>query len=321
MCLSEKGYKRMQKKIIEAIRYPNKVLLYLVSKNVKMFEGLSDEKYLRLMFRLHMGTTLHLSDPKSFNEKLQWLKIHDRNHQYNKMVDKYEVKAYVSDIIGSEYIIPTIGVWDSFDEIDFSDFPKQFVLKCTHDSGGVIIVKEKANFDIEQAKKRIETALNTNYYYWGREWPYKDVKPRIMAEPLLDDGAMNGLIDYKVHVFNGTAKTILVCQNRASNLVEDFYSTDWVHLDVKRKNHPNAVIPMEKPKELDLMIKLAETLSKGIPFLRVDFYIVKGKVYFGELTFFPASGMERFIPDEFDISMGEWLDLSNCIAKNIGGHK
>ena len=264
------------------------------------------------MYKKLLQKKLNLRNPITFNEKLQWLKLYDRNPKYTMMVDKYEAKKYVSSKIGEKHVIPTLGVWDSFDDIDFDKLPSQFVLKCTHDSGGMIICNDRDNFDRNTAKHKIEASLASNYFWIGREWPYKHVKPRIIAEQYIAPYTGNeGLDDYKLFCFAGEAKIVLVCKNRFSEvgLSEDFFDLDWNHLDIKRPKHPNASIEIQRPKSLSVMIKYAEILSKGIPFIRVDFYDVGGYVYFGELTFFPASGFEQFIPIDWDNKLGAMISL------------
>lgn len=275
-----------------------------------------DSLYLRRQYKKIMGKPLNLKNPHTFNEKLQWLKIHDRNPLYTTMVDKYAVKKYVADMIGEEYIIPTLGVWDKFDDINFDELPYQFVLKCTHDSGGLVICKDKSKLDMEKAKEKIEKSLKTNYYLLGREWPYKNVQRRIIAEKYMVDYSGNDLSDYKVHCFNGVPKVILVCSERFSDagLHEDFYDVNWKRLEVKRPDHPSSDIEQPEPKELQKMLLLSEQLSRKYPFMRTDFYEVNGRLYFGEITFYPASGFDRFEPEEWDYKFGEWLSLPTSIG-------
>lgn len=275
-----------------------------------------DSLYLRRQYKKIMGKPLNLRNPHTFNEKLQWLKIHDRNPLYTTMVDKYAVKKYVADMIGEEYIIPTLGVWDKFDDINFDELPYQFVLKCTHDSGGLVICKDKSKLDMEKAKEKIEKSLKTNYYLLGREWPYKNVQRRIIAEKYMVDYSGNDLSDYKVHCFNGVPKVILVCSERFSDagLHEDFYDVNWKRLEVKRPDHPSSDIEQPEPKELQKMLLLSEQLSRKYPFMRTDFYEVNGRLYFGEITFYPASGFDRFEPEEWDYKFGEWLSLPTSIG-------
>jgi hypothetical protein len=272
---------------------------------------LPDKMYIKLYYFARFKRFCDLEHPKTFNEKLNWLKLHDRNPLYVRMVDKYEAKEYVSSIIGSQYIIPTLGVWEQFDDIEFDKLPNQFVLKCTHDSEGLVIVKDKSKLDKKAAKVKIENALKCNFYYIGREWPYKDVKPRIIAEQYMSNNG-GDLDDYKVHNFDGVPKLILICSERfsESGLKEDFYDENWQRLDMCRISHPNSTHIKKKPDCLDEMLKLSQKLADGIPFLRTDFYEIDGKLYFGELTFYPASGFEPFSPDEWDYKMGQWITLN-----------
>ena len=270
-----------------------------------------DALYLKLRYRKMFHKPLNLKNPKTFNEKLQWLKLYDRKPEYTRMVDKYEAKQYVAERIGEEYIIPTLGVWDSFDEIDFDSLPDQFVLKCTHDSGGLVICTDKTKLDMEKARRRITASLNRNYFWANREWPYKNVKPRIIAEAYMQDTSTAELRDYKFFCFGGKAKLLFIATDRQTEGEEtkfDFFDMDFNHIDV-RNGHPNATVPPEKPECFDEMRALAEKLSAGIPQLRVDFYEVDGKVYFGELTFFHWTGLVPFEPEQWDYTFGEWIEL------------
>lgn len=270
-----------------------------------------DKEYLQIKYRACIGKKLDLLTPKTFNEKLQWLKLNDRKPVYSTLVDKYLVKKYVASLIGEEHIIPTLGVWDSFDDIDFSSLPDQFVLKCTHDSGGLVICRNIQDLNIDLTRKKINSCLKNNYYNIGREWPYKEVQHRIIAEPFIEDKKTNELRDYKIHCFNGSPKFILVCGNRfgEGGLEEDFFDTQWNHLDCKRPKHKMASASVDSPIMLNEMIEFSKILSRGIPFIRVDFYEVNGATYFGELTFYPASGFEKFDPEEFDLIFGSYLDI------------
>lgn len=290
--------------------------LYLLDKNRLI--KLPDELFLKVTFRVGMKKKLDLLNPQTFNEKLQWLKLNDRKDIYTKMVDKYEAKNYVASIIGEEYIIPTLGIYDSFDEIDFKKLPNQFVIKCTHDSGGLVIVKNKSTFDKIEAKKKINKCLKKNYYYSGREWPYKNVKPRIIIEKYMSNNNEE-LEDYKIHNFNGIPKVILVCKDRYKNtgLTEDFFDTDWKHLDIKRPYHDNSNSIINKPKKLNEILELSKKLSKNIPFVRTDFYIIEDKIYFGEITFYPSSGFSEFVPEKWDYELGSWLIINNSKKENL----
>ena len=275
-----------------------------------LYNNMPDEEYICKMYKIGTGKELNINEPSTFNEKLQWLKLNDRKPYYTTLVDKHLVKLEISKMIGEEYVIPTLGVWEKFEDIDFDALPNQFVLKCTHDSGGLVICKDKEKFNYNSARKKINKCLRRNFFFTGREWPYKNVKPRIIAESYLDNNGID-LEDYKFHCFNGEVKFILVCRDRFSSngLTEDFFDIEWNHLDVRRTNHPNSETEIKKPRNYEKMVELAMILSKNIPFVRVDFYDVNGKIYFGEVTFFPASGFERFIPDSFDQIAGEWIKI------------
>ncbi len=284
-----------------------------------LLKWMPDKLYLTLKFRAKTGKWINWKNPKTFNEKLQWLKVYDRNPEYTRMVDKYEAKKYVADIIGEEYIIPTLGVWDKFVDIDFDLLPNQFVLKTTHDSGGIVICRDKLTFDIEAARKKINQSLKYNYYYSGREWPYKNIKPRIIAEEYMVDESGYELKDYKLFSFDGVVRSMFIATDRSVPDEEtkfDFYDKDFNHLSFTN-GHPNASCEIRCPKSFEEMKRLAEKLSKGIPQVRVDFYDINGKVYFGELTFFHWSGMVPFNPDEWDEKFGEWLNLPNSEGKRV----
>jgi len=285
----------------------------LVKLDNYMILRLKDSKYISYLYYIVLGKSLNIDNPKTFNEKLQWLKLNDRKDIYTTMVDKFEAKKYVANIIGEEYIIPTLGIYEKWDDIDFDKLPNQFVIKCTHDSGGLAICKDKSTFDFKSAKKKINKSLENNYYWSGREWPYKNAKPRIIIEKYMSDENNLDLQDYKIHCFNGEPKIILVCKDRykETGLTEDFFDTEWKHLDIKRPNHGNSKTTIDKPSTLCKMLELAERLAKDIPFARIDFYTIQGKVYFGEITFYPASGFAKFEPEEWDLKFGEWIKLPN----------
>lgn len=275
------------------------------------FKILPDNIYIMIKYFYHFKRLPNLNKPVSFNEKLQWLKIHNRNELYVKMADKYEVKRIIAEKVGEQYVIKNYGVWESFDDICFDSLPRQFVLKTTHDCGGVVICKDKTKFDYNKARKILEKHLRYNYFYEGREWPYKEIKPRIIAEAYLENQLTNDLRDYKVLTFNGKAKLLYVAtdrQNKNEEVKFDFYDMDFNHLDIIN-GHPNSQGCIQKPKTLNEMRILAELLSDGIPHLRVDFYEVDGNVYIGELTFFHLSGMVPFTPEKWDYILGSWLKL------------
>lgn len=274
-----------------------------------LFNGLSDERYLKLKYKSVFGKDLNLDDPQTFNEKLQWLKLHNRKPEYTIMVDKYKVRQYIADTIGEQYLIPLLGVWDDPDEIDFDSLPSKFVLKCNHNSGtGMCICKDKSKLDIPKVKRELRKGLKENYYLKYREWPYKDVPRRIIAEEYMSDGVNEELNDYKMMCFNSKVKATFVCSNRFSKegLNITIYDTNWQRLPFGLHD-PVSKTEIKRPKSYEEMVSLAERLSESIPFVRVDFYEVKGRPYFGELTFFHESGFEEFSPEQWDGTLGEWI--------------
>lgn len=295
-------------KIIKYIKNPKEIILYLMNKGY--FKKLDDEKYLKIKYKLKMNTELNLKTPKTFNEKLQWLKLHDRKPEYTKMVDKYEAKKYVEEIIGQEYIIPTLGVWEKFEDIDFNKLPKQFVLKPTHTSGNIFICEDKSKINKIKLKKEINKWLRRKYYYVHREWPYKNIKPRIIAEKYMADEFKKDLKDYKLFCFNGKVRIILVCSNRFKELKETFFDEEWNFIDVIEGGHGREENIM-KPLNFSKMKQLAEKLSKNMSFVRIDFYETNKSLYFGEITFYPASGYERFEPELYNEILGNMLNLPN----------
>lgn len=279
---------------------------------------LPDALYLRLMYYFQTGRKLHLKHPKTYNEKLQWLKLYDRKPEYTTMVDKYAAKAYVANIIGEEYIIPTLGVWDNPEDIAWDKLPRQFVLKTTHGGGskGVIICRDKATFDRTKAIGHLRSSLKESLYKNYREWPYKDVKPRVIAEEYLSendnhngDENRKGIKDYKFFCFNGRPLYCGVFSGRWSKMGADYFDMEWSHLPFTLKGNPFAESVPGKPKGFETMRQLAARLSAGHPHLRADFYEVNDKVYFGELTFFSASGFGQFEPDEWDEIWGRQIEL------------
>lgn len=274
---------------------------------------LSDSLYLRLMYYFQTGKRLHLKHPKTFNEKLQWLKLHDRKPEYFTMVDKYAAKEYVANIIGKEYIVPTLGVWDNPEEIAWDELPRQFVLKTTHGGGskGVIICRDKDKLDRAETIRHLQAAMKHDFYKNFREWPYKNVKPRVIAEEYLSgDDAEKGLTDYKLFCFNGQPLYCGVLSGRWSSIKANYFDMEWIHLPFTLKGNPFAEHFPAKPHNFELMRQLAAKLSAGHLHLRVDFYEVNGKVYFGELTFYSASGFGQFSPYEWDEIWGSQIQLT-----------
>jgi len=295
-------------KIRKAITHPDLVLLVLMNKKVigRLF---SDKAFIKLKYRLTMNKKLNLENPQTYNEKLQWQKLYDRRPEYTMMVDKYAVRQYIAEQLGEEYLIPLLGVWDNPDEIDFDALPEQFVLKCNHNSGvGMEICKDKSKLNIESVKKELRKGLKENYYLTGREWPYKNVKRRIIAEQFMVDESGVELKDYKFFCFDGDVKALFIATDRPHDTKFDFYDIEFNHLPFTN-GHPNADRELQKPKGFDQMIEFAKKLSKGIPQVRIDFYDINGHVYFGEMTFFHWSGFVPFEPEEWDYKFGSWIDL------------
>ena len=300
----------MMNLVLRDRRSLKKAIAYNFSKTA-ISHLMPDKMYLKYMFRSHFGKRLNLKNPKTFNEKLNWLKLYNRDPRYTDLVDKYEVKQYIAETIGEHYVIPTLGVWDSFEKIDFCSLPNQFVLKCTHDSGSVVICRDKSTFDIEKAREKLTRKLKSNLFWHGREWPYKKLKPRILAEVYMEDEKTAELRDYKFFCFDGEVKALFIATDRQKMGEEvkfDFFDPDFNWLPF-RQGHDHANIHPEKPVCFDEMKELAAKLSVGIPHVRVDFYEVNGKVYFGELTFFHFCGMVPFEPEEWDEILGEWITL------------
>lgn len=312
------------------------VFRFSVLSSYGFYDGMDDRLFLKKKFKLSMGRELRLDKPETYNEKLQWLKLYNRRPEQSIMVDKHAVKEYITKIIGPGYVIPTLGVYDRFDDIDFKILPDKFVLKCTHDSGGIVVCRDKETFNIESARKKINNSLNRNYYRIGREWPYKNVSPRIIIEEFIissnnfnDDpteGVVStqflqkkyGLLDYKFMCFDGKVKAVFLdigvignCSGHSEEYYRNIYDRNWVEMPVKetREHYPMAIM---KPKFYDRMVQLAEIISSGHPHLRVDMYNIDGKILIGELTFYHGSGLtNKFVPEKWDFIFGSWIKLPN----------
>lgn len=302
----------MSKSLKEILRNP--LQLFMTLGHRELLNWIDDETYLRIAYFICMKKRLNLDAPKSFNEKLQWLKLYDRRPEYTMMVDKCEAKKWAAERIGGERIIPTLGVWERFDDIEFAMLPNRFVLKCTHDSGGLIICRDKDSFNKEAARKKIEKCLKHSFFWGQREWPYKNVKPRIIAEPYMEDMKTNDLRDYKFFCFEGEVKAMFVATERELREEEtkfDFFDADFNHLDFTN-GHPNAAVTPHKPDGFEEMKTIAGCLSAEIPAVRVDLYECNGKVFFGEMTFYHWSGFVPFKPEEWDRIFGSWIRLPKC---------
>lgn len=271
---------------------------------------LSDEIYLKLLFYLYMGYKLDLNQPKTYNEKLQWLKVNFRIPLMTKMVDKFEAKKVISDKIGTEYVVKNYGIWDSFKDIDFNLLPDKFVLKTTHDQGGVVICRNKSSFNYFAAEAKINKHLRKKHFFLSREWPYKNVKPRIIAEELLFSRNENIFKDFKFYCFNGEPKIMYISSGKEhGRMVFDFYDMDFNLLNIKRPGIPNSNQLFVRPSRFSEMIELSKKISSGFPHIRIDFYEIDSKLYIGELTFFQGGGLMPFIPEEWDNILGSWINL------------
>ncbi len=299
----------------------NKLVYYIIKPHffvIALLERLGgwvpDGLYLRMLYLLHTGRILHLDPPVTFNEKLQWLKLNDRKPIYTTLVDKSTVKDVVSGIIGDQYIIPTLGVWDCIEDINFDMLPQKFVLKTTHDGGGSgVVIFDKRETDIQSTNSKLEKSLKHNIYKTLREWPYKEIKPRIMAEQYIQplEDSETGLQDYKLFCFNGKPEFCQVKTHENGNDYIDLFDMDWSLLPFTGLNpqHGHAPITPRKPENLDRMVELAQKLAVYAKFERIDFYNVAGRIYFGEITFYPVSGFGEFTPDVYDKYYGEKLIL------------
>lgn len=296
----------MNQKFLKALKDPYYASSLLLDH---MGRFVSDERFIKWSYYLKFHKKLNLDNPQTYNEKMQWLKLNDRREEYTKMVDKYEAKEYVASIIGDEYIIPTLGVYDSFDEINFDELPNQFVLKCTHDSGGISICTDKKTFDYKKAKKLLSRNLRRNPFWYNREFPYKNIKPRIIAEKYMVDESGWQLKDYKVFCFNGEPQFVEVDYDRYVGHKLNVYDLNWNFLDFYMTSPNDSSVMIPKPKCLEKMIQLARVLSRGLINVRVDFYSIGDKLYFGELTLTPGSGCIEFYPEEYDSLLGSKLLL------------
>ena len=270
-----------------------------------------DSLFIRRAYKRATGRTLDLRHPVTFNDKIQWIKIHDRKSEYTVMADKLAAKKFVSDKVGSEYVIPLLGSWARIEEVELNNLPQKFVLKTNHDSGGLVICHDKFSFNWENAKEKLANSLAHNYYWNHREWVYKNIRPCVLAEPLLEPKDGDEVIDYKFLVFNGVAKAMFVATNRhrPGGAKFNYYDMEWNPIPVVQPHHLPNPIPPKKPQHFGKMIELAETLSVGTYLLRVDFYEIDGKVYVGEMTFYPDAGIEPFIPSSYEFLFGSWIHL------------
>lgn len=297
------------KKIIE-----NPLLLFMPLLRLLTFY-ISDKYFIIAAFFIKFKRIPNLKHPKTYNEKIQWLKLNDKKSIYSKLADKSMAKKIVGDIIGENHIIKTLGIWDSYDAINFDTLPDQFVLKTTHDSGTVLLCKDKKSFDFIKAKKRLNKSLKSNFYWVWREWPYKNIKPRIIAEELISDSNSSDLKDYKFFCFNGIPKVMYIASNRSTNTTFDFYDMDFNHLPIIN-GYDNSKENLIKPKNFETMISLAKEISRDFTHVRVDFYNANDNVFFGEITFYHWSGMVPFEPKKWDRIFGDLLIINDLNNQN-----
>ena len=286
--------------------------VYLKLFHFGIFNFIPDKAFLKIQYRAATGKKLNLKDPKSYNEKMQWIKLYDHNPLYTILADKLAVREYVKEKVGEEYLIPLLGHWNLVNDIEYDKLGNQFVLKTNHDSGGIVICSNITSFDKVAAEKKLNEHMKQNHFYMSREWAYKDVKPCIIAEKYMIDDEANDLRDYKFFCFNGEPKAVQVDFDRFINHRRNIYDMDWNLLDVTIKcpNDKNAKI--DCPSNFDEMVQIARKLSAGLPEARIDLYSVNGKTYFGSITLYHGNGYEEFTPDSFGDVMGSWIDLSLC---------
>ncbi|WP_198022511.1 ATP-grasp fold amidoligase family protein [Carnobacterium pleistocenium] len=307
---------KLRRKLQRILKNPYIIISKIIENKAKF---LPDAIYLDIFYRASFGKTFDWKSPQTFNQKLQWLKLHDRNPAYKRLVDKYEVRQIVSSTIGEEYLIPLLGLWDNFDDINFSDLPDQFVLKCTHDSGGVIICKNKSEFDFNSARKKINKLLKKDYFWFKREWPYKGIKPRIIAEELLVDETEQSLKDYKLFSFDGEPKMLFVASDRdkkGSDVKFDYFDMNFQKLSFRQMAHENSGYRIDKPENFDEMVNITKKLAEGYPHVRIDLYDINGRIYFGEYTFYHHSGLVPFDPVKYDYIFGAMITLDSVKMRN-----
>jgi len=301
------------KGLMHYLKNPKKWYAFFASRG--LLNKMSDERFLKIAFNANLGKKLNLEDPKSFNEKLQWIKIHDRKPLYTELVDKFEVRKHVAEVIGQEHLISLVGgPWTTFDEIDFDKLPQQFVLKCTHDSGGLVICRDKAKLDKQKAREKIEKSLKTNYFWQSREWPYKNAKPRIIAEQYMEDeNEAKGLTDYKFFCFNSEPRMIYISQGLEDHATASisFYDLNGEQMPFCRDDFKPIEGNIKLPCNFLEMTETARRLAEKVdcPFVRIDLYSIRGKMYFSEVTFSPCGGMVPFNPATWDDELGKWIEL------------
>lgn len=300
--------------ILKGYKYvTNKYYRFIINANLGLYNNMPDDVFLKRYYKSVFGRELDLENPSGFNEKMQWLKLNNRKDLYTTLVDKYEVRDYVASVIGDEYLIPLLGVWENADDINFDELPDQFVLKCNHNSGtGMCICKDKSNLDIAEVRKGLQSGLHEDYYIKTREWPYKNVKRKVICEKYMtDDKNSESFTDYKFFCFDGYVDCVMICKDRNIGKTK-FYFMDrqWnlCRYNVLGKSLPEN-FTIEKPINMDKMFEIAGILSRGLPFARIDLYNSNGKIYFGEITFFPDSGFDHNLLPETNERFGNLINI------------
>lgn len=293
-------------KRLHLIKTPKELLGWIMFRTCPNW--MSDRFHLEMNYLFTKREHLDLDNPKTFNEKLQWLKIYDRNPMYTVLVDKYLVKDWVKEKIGKEYVIPTLAKYNQADEINLDELPEQFVLKCNHDSGSVIICKDKSKFDLGAAKKKLTKCLGTDTSSFFCEWAYRNVPRCIIVEPFMKEDGQDDLMDYKFFCFGGVPRIMYMSRDHAEHATTDFFDMDFNHLPIRMQAPPSKELP-EKPEQFEKLKELASALSQGIPQVRVDFYVINGQIYFGEMTFYHCGGMVTVQPPEWNLKMGDMIVL------------
>ena len=284
-------------------------------KLINCLRFIPTKPYLKMVYKIKTGKKLNLKNPVGFNEKLNWLKVNDIRSEYTDLVDKIRVRDYVESKLGRDICFPLLGQWDRYEDIDFSSLPEQFVLKCNHDSGSVRIIKNKEEIDHGEMSRFFKSRLKINPFAIGREYPYKNVKPKIMAEPYMVPEGAEDIEDYKFFCFNGKPEIMFVATERSLDCKFDFFDMEFNHLDIVNI-HPQSGKEIAKPKMFDEMKEIAEVLSKGKAFVRIDLYEIGGKIYFGEFTFFHGGGFWLFAPKEWEKRLGDWINIENLRRKD-----
>lgn len=314
--------KKMSRAIGRIKENPKRIVAYVNATGALNF--LPEKSVVKILWWTKTGKWLDVGNPKTFNEKLQWLKINNHNPKLTTLVDKYLVRGYIRDLLGEEYLIPLIGCWDNLDEIDFDSLPDQFVLKCNHNAAiGLCVCRDKKVLNADKVKKELRRGLSSNFYYSSREWAYKNVQRRIICEKYMEDGSGNGLRDYKFFCFNGEAKFIYISEGLENHETAriSFYGFDGKEMPFHRRDYRQFSVTPAFPDNIQEMIEIANKIASqlageiGLPFARVDLYSIQGKTYFSEITLYPNSGYIPFEPGIWDEKIGEWIDLSMISGK------